>query len=62
VQSTNTRFSAVSEQQKLITFKVSSLEHEALDLYCKKTERTKTDVLRELVRSLETFSFSIVDE
>lgn len=46
----------VSKHQKeWITFKVSVLEMEALEAYCQKTQRTKTDVLRELIRKLETY-------
>ncbi|HEY9826113.1 MAG TPA: hypothetical protein V6D19_11735 [Stenomitos sp.] len=52
----------MSEGQKFITFKVSLLELEALETYCDKTERTKTDVLRELIRSLETFSLLSLKE
>jgi hypothetical protein len=46
----------VSKQQKQwITFKTSTLEMEALEAYCQQTQRTKTDVLRELIRKLETY-------
>ena len=46
----------VAKQQKQwITFKTSDLEMEALESYCQQTQRTKTDVLRELIRKLETY-------
>ena len=32
---------------------VSDEEKELLEKYCRKTKRTKTDVLRELIRTLE---------
>jgi hypothetical protein len=49
----------VSEQKKQwITFKVSALEMEALEAYCQQTQRTKTDVLRELIRTLETYKLN----
>ncbi len=46
----------VSKHRKQwITFKTSALEMEALEAYCQQTQRTKTDVLRELIRKLETY-------
>jgi len=49
----------VSKKQKQwITFKVSELEMRALEAYCTQTQRTKTDVLRELVRKLPTYTNS----
>lgn len=36
-----------------ITFEASSEERILLDKYCEKKSRTRTDVLRELVRQLE---------
>lgn len=50
----------VSKQQKQwITFKTSALEMEALEAYCQQTQRTKTDVLRELIRKLDTYRVSL---
>lgn len=47
----------VSEHKKQwITFKVSTMEMAALEAYCQQTQRTKTDVLRELIRSLPTYT------
>jgi hypothetical protein len=37
---------------KKITFQLSDREFILLEEYCEKTERNKTDVLRELVRSI----------
>jgi hypothetical protein len=49
----------VSKKQKQwITFKVSELEMRALEAYCTQTQRTKTDVLRELIRKLPTYTNS----
>jgi hypothetical protein len=39
-----------------ITFKVSELEMQALETYCQQTQRTKTDLLREMIRKLPTYS------
>ena len=39
-----------------ITFKVSELEMHALETYCQQTQRTKTDLLREMIRKLPTYS------
>lgn len=50
----------VSDKHKQwITFKVSELEMNALEAYCQQTQRTKTDVLRELIRRLPTYTNSI---
>jgi hypothetical protein len=39
-----------------ITFKVSEIEMQALETYCQQTQRTKTDLLREMIRKLPTYS------
>ncbi|MGL4622576.1 MAG: hypothetical protein ACRC32_25640 [Chroococcidiopsis sp.] len=39
-----------------ITFKVSELEMQALETYCQRTQRSKTNVLRETIRQLPTYS------
>ena len=41
-----------------ITIKVSKLEMIALETYCQKNQRTKTEKLRELIRSLPTYTNS----
>ncbi|PSN12004.1 transporter [filamentous cyanobacterium CCT1] len=41
------------KSQGWITFQASEEERTILDSYCQRTQRSKTDVLRELVRSLE---------
>lgn len=47
----------VSKKQKQwITVKVSELEMTALEAYCQQTERTKTDVIRELLRKVPNYS------
>ena len=38
---------------KSVFFRLSDDELELLNVYCESTKRTKSDVLRELVRSLE---------
>ena len=38
---------------KKITFQLADQEFELLETYCEKTERGKTEVLRELIRSLK---------
>ncbi len=43
------------KQKQWITFKVSELEMRAIETYCSQTQRTKTDVLRELLRKLPTY-------
>lgn len=45
-------------QKQWITFKVSELEMRAIEAYCNQTQRTKTDVLRELIRKLPTYTNS----
>jgi molybdopterin-binding protein len=40
------------KQQGWITFQTSELERQQLEQFCEFTQRTKTDVLRELLRSL----------
>ncbi|WP_289501556.1 molybdenum-pterin-binding domain-containing protein [Gloeocapsopsis sp. IPPAS B-1203] len=47
-----------NKQKQWITFKVSEMEMSALEAYCQRTERTKTDVLRELIRKLPTYTNS----
>lgn len=37
-----------------ITIKVPAEEHEVLERICKETSRTKTDILRTLIRSLKS--------
>lgn len=46
------------KQKQWITFKVSELEMRAIEAYCSQTQRTKTDVLRELLRKLPTYTNS----
>jgi molybdopterin-binding protein len=41
------------KSQGWITFQASEEERKILDDYCQRTQRSKTDILRELVRSLE---------
>lgn len=41
------------KSQGWITFQVSEEERKLLDDYCQRTQRSKTDILRELVRGLE---------
>lgn len=54
-----TRWQLVSTKKKQwITFKVSELEMQALEAYCQQTQRTKTDVLRDLIRGLPTYTNS----
>lgn len=45
-----------NKQKQWITFKVSALEMRAIETYCNQTQRTKTDVLRELIRKLPTYT------
>lgn len=40
------------KEQGWITFQASTEERTLLEQYCRRTQRTKTEVLRELVRSL----------
>jgi molybdopterin-binding protein len=41
------------KSQGWVTFQASEGERKILDSYCQRTHRSKTDILRELVRSLE---------
>jgi molybdopterin-binding protein len=41
------------KEQGWITFQSSEEERQILEHYCKQSQRTKTEILRELVRSLE---------
>jgi len=41
------------KNQGWITFQAASEEREILEAYCQQTQRSKTDVLRELIRHLE---------
>ena len=41
------------KEQRWITFQVSSEERQLLEQYCQNFQRTKTDVLRSLLRSLQ---------
>jgi|GEM_PF-2748589 len=43
-------------EKQWITFKVSASEMKAIEAYCEENKRTKTDVLRELIRQLPTFT------
>ncbi|WP_126147934.1 TOBE domain-containing protein [Synechococcus elongatus] len=44
------------KDQGWITFQLPSAEQQLLEDYCEQTQRSKTDVLRELVRSLPSAS------
>ena len=44
------------KQQGWITFQSSESEQQFLEQYCQKSQRTKTEVLRELIRSLGSLS------
>lgn len=44
------------KQQGWITFQSSHEEREILERYCQQSQRTKTEILRELVRSLQSCS------
>ena len=48
-------------QKSWITFKVPQQEMSAIETYCQQTKRTKTDVLRELIRGLSTYTDSYTD-
>jgi molybdopterin-binding protein len=43
------------KNQGWITFQASPEEREILEAYCQQTQRSKTEVLRELVRCLESY-------
>lgn len=45
-----------TKQKQWITFKVSALEMRALEEYCQQSQRTKTDILRDLLRKLPTYT------
>ena len=45
-----------NNQKQWITFKVSPLEMRAIEEYCQQTHRTKTDILRDLIRRLPTYA------
>ena len=40
------------EDEKQLNIRIPGQEMDVLDAYCKQTSRTKTDVLRELIRGL----------
>lgn len=42
-----------SERERQVCFQMPESEHEILENACKEQARTKTDILRELVRSLK---------
>jgi len=44
-----------THKKQWITFKVSVLEMYALETYCQQTQRSKTNVLRETIRTLPTY-------
>lgn len=44
------------KDQGWITFQLPAIERQLLEDYCQRTHRTKTDILRELVRNLERSS------
>ena len=44
------------KNQGWITFQTSAEERQILEAYCQQTQRSKTEILRELVRSLATSS------
>lgn len=46
------------KQQGWITFQSSQEEREILEQYCQQTQRTKTEIMRELVRTLKQKSLS----
>jgi hypothetical protein len=45
----------INQKKQWITFKVSEVEMRAIEAYCRQTQRTKTDVLREFIRGLPTY-------
>lgn len=45
-----------TRQKQWITLKVSELEMQALETYCQQAQRSKTNVLRETIRQLPTYS------
>ena len=44
------------QNKQWITFKVSALEMRSLEEYCQQNQRTKTDILREQIRRLPTYT------
>ena len=48
-----TRFSMAMEKDKRLHIRISSQEAEILAHYCEKTQRSQSDVLREMIRALE---------
>ncbi|WP_293166633.1 CopG family transcriptional regulator [Okeania sp. SIO2C9] len=40
---------------KTINFRVPPIESDALDRYCELTQRNRTEILRELIRTLPTY-------
>lgn len=44
-----------TQKKQWITFEISELEMQALEIYCQQTQRTKTDVLRESLRKLPNY-------
>ncbi len=50
----------MANSKQWITFKVSTQEMRAIETYCQQTQRTKTDVLRELLRQLPTHPYQPV--
>jgi hypothetical protein len=47
---------SIQQKKQWITFRVSHLEMRAIEAYCLQTKRTKTDVLREMLRKLPTYN------
>jgi hypothetical protein len=45
----------LTRKKQWITFKASELETYALKTYCQQTQRSKTNVLREIIRTLPTY-------
>lgn len=52
----------MKQQKEWITFRVSLQEMRAIEAYCLQTKRTKTDVIRELIRRLPTYTADLVTE
>ena len=52
----------MKQQKEWITFRVSLQEMRAIETYCSQTKRTKTDVIRELIRRLPTYTADLVTE
>ncbi len=47
------RYNAMPKSKSTITFQIPPQEREFLTQYCEQEQRTQSDVLRELVRSLK---------